>query len=360
MSSVSVTVVIVAHNSLPELRRSLSALLNELQPQDELIVVDNASSDGLEDEIARLAPGARVLALGQNVGFAGGANAGAAEAHGDLVVLLNPDAVVERGWAEAIRRPWGGCFAAWMGLVLLDGGDRINTSGGVLHFAGFGWAGQVDEPISAAPSSTREVGFLSGACLAIPRELWLELGGFAEHFFMYSEDVDLSLRVRLLGGRLAVVPGARVDHDYAFFKGEGKWRLLERNRWATVLRTYPGPLLALVLPALLVTELAVWAVAARGGWGRAKAQATIGVLRELPAILRERRSIQSSRRIGSSAFAASLTDTLSSPYFGRIGSRPSLQLAMTIYWRSVVSVLNRLDAEEAEPLEAPERRSAPV
>jgi GT2 family glycosyltransferase len=357
MSDVSVTVVIVAYNSLPELRRSVPALLNELQPQDELIVVDNASSDGLADEIAKLAPDARVLLLGQNVGFAGGVNAGAAEARGDLLVLLNPDAVVETGWAEEIRRPWGGCFAAWMGLVLLAGGERINSSGGVLHFAGFGWAGQVDRPSSAAPSSAREVGFLSGACLAIPRELWRQLGGFAEHFFMYCEDVDLSLRVRLLGGKLAVVPGARVDHDYGFLKGEDKWRLLERNRWATVLRTYPGPLFVLVLPALLVTELAVWVVAARGGWVGAKARATVGVLRELPAILRERRAIQASRRIGSSTFAASLTDTLSSPFFGRIGGLPGLQLAMRIYWRSVVRVLNRLDAKVAEPLAAPEARS---
>ena len=360
VSSVSVTVVIVAHNSLDELRGSLPALLDELQPQDELIVVDNASSDGLADEIALLAPGARLLILGQNVGFAGGVNAGAADARGDLLVLLNPDAVVETGWAEAIRRPWGGSFAAWMGLVLLGGGDLINTSGGVLHFAGFGWAGQVDEPISAAPSSTTEVGFLSGACLAIPRELWLELGGFAEHFFMYCEDVDLSLRVRLLGGRLAVVPGARVAHDYAFFKGQGKWRWLERNRWATVLRTYPGPLLVLVLPALIVTELAVWAVAARGGWARAKAQATVGVLVDLPRILRERRTIQSGRRIGSSVFAASLTDTLSSPYFAQIGRRSAPELAMRLYWRSVVRVLNRLDAAKAEPLEARERPSAPT
>jgi GT2 family glycosyltransferase len=359
MTSVSMSVVIVAYNSLPELRRSVPALLGELQPQDELIVVDNASSDGLADEIAQLAPDARVLLLRQNIGFAAGVNAGAAEAQGDLLVLLNPDAVVETGWGEAIRRPWGGCFAAWMGLVLLAGGDRINSSGGVLHFAGFGWAGQVDRPRSAAPSSVREVGFLSGACLAIPRELWLQLGGFAEHFFMYCEDVDLSLRVRLLGGKLAVVPAARVDHDYGFFRGEDKWRLIERNRWATVLRTYPGPLFVLVLPALLVTELAVWTVAARGGWVGAKAQATVGLLRALPAIVRERRAIQSSRRIASSAFAGSLTDTLSSPYFGRIGGLPGVQLAMRIYWRSVVRVLNRLDAERAEPLTPPDARSRP-
>jgi N-acetylglucosaminyl-diphospho-decaprenol L-rhamnosyltransferase len=362
MTEVSVAVVIVAHNSLTDLRRTVPALLTELQAQDELIIVDNASSDGLVDEVRKIVPIAKVRALSKNAGFAGGANAGAAEARRDLLVLLNPDAVVQRGWGEAIRRPWseaierapGEPSAAWMGLVLLEDGKRINTSGGVLHFTGFGWAGQVGQPISAAPSGSREVAFVSGACLAIPRELWVRLGGFPEHFFMYCEDVDLSLRLRLLGGSLLVAPEARVDHAYEFAKGDAKWRMLERNRWATVLRTYPAPLLALVLPALLATELAVWAVAARGGWASAKAAlATLDVLRALPTLLRERRTIQRERRVGASTFATSLTGTLDSPYFGTVGRHPVVRLATGLYWRCVLSVLGRWDAL------APGRPSAP-
>jgi GT2 family glycosyltransferase len=231
-----------------------------------------------------------------------------------------------------------------MGLVLLEDGEHINTSGGVLHFTGFGWAGQVGEPVSAAPVTAREAGFLSGACLAIPRDLWQTLGGFPERFFMYCEDVDLSLRLRLLGGRLLVAPDARADHAYEFAKGELKWRLLERNRWATVLRTYPAPLLALVMPALLATEVAVWAVALRGRWARAKALATIDVVRALPLLLRERRAIQATARIPAPAFASSLTATLDSPYFGRVGRHPVVRHGCAVYWRCVISVLRRLDA----------------
>jgi len=355
MTDVTVTVVIVAHNSVAELRRSVPAVLAEIRSRDELIIVDNASSDGLAGELSRIAPAARVVFMDENAGFAAGANAGADDAHGDLLVLLNPDAIVQRGWGEAIRRPWGESAAAWMGLVLLEDGEHINTSGGVLHFTGFGWAGQVGEPLSAAPAVAREVGFVSGACLAMPRDLWQRLGGFPGHFFMYCEDVDLSLRVRLLGGRLLVVPDARVDHAYEFAKGEQKWRRLERNRWATVLRTYPAPLLSLVMPALLVTELAVWVVAVRGRWGRAKAQATIDVVRALPSLLEERRIIQAAVRVPPSAFAASLTATLDSPYLGSTGRHPVVALVCRLYWRCVVNVLSRLDA----PAQRPPHRSPP-
>jgi GT2 family glycosyltransferase len=333
MSPVSLSTVIVAHDSLSDLRRSLPALVAQLGDDDELIVVDNGSGDGLAAELAAVAPAARLITPGANLGFAAGANLGADGARGDLLVLLNPDAVVEAGWAEAIRAPWGGEWAAWMALVLLADGAAINTSGGILHFTGFGWAGQIGEPVSAAPAAPREVGFLSGACLAIPLDTWHAVGGFPEPFFMYCEDVDLSLRLRLRGEAMAVVPEARVAHGYHFVKGARKWRMLERNRWATVIRTYPGPVLLVVAPALLGAELAVWCFALRGGWARMKVVATLEVLRSLPRLLRERRAIQATRQISAADFAASLTAELSSPYLGGVGRQPLIAAALRLYWR---------------------------
>ena len=84
-----------------------------------------------------------------------------------------------------------------MGLVTADGGRTINTSGGVIHFTGIAWAGEAGEPVSKAPHGAREVPFASGACMAVPRAVWQEQGGFSPDFFMYHEDVDLSLRLRL-------------------------------------------------------------------------------------------------------------------------------------------------------------------
>ena len=335
------SVVIVTYRNRDSIGGTLSALRSQLRDGDEVVVVDNGSDDGTAEEVTRVAPDARLLVNRANEGFAVAANLGAARAGGDLLVFLNPDAVPEPGFAEAIRAPLeeGRGWAAWMGLVLADGGASVNTSGGIVHFTGLAWSGQVGMPVERVTPGAREVPFLSGACLAVPAAAWREAGGFPSHFFMYCEDVDLSLRLRLAGGRLGVEPGARVDHDYAFHKGPLKWRLLERNRWATIIRTYPTPLLAAVAPALLATELALVAVALDQGWAVSKLLATWDTLRSLPRLLRERRAIQAGRRVSAAEFASFLTAELSSPYLGRAARSRPLDRALRGYWTLVLALL---------------------
>jgi hypothetical protein len=113
---------------------------------------------------------------------------------------------------------------------------------------------------------------------------------------------------------------------------------LERNRWATVVRTYPAPVLAVVAPALLATELGIWAVALRDGWGRMKWLATLDLLRALPALVRQRRRIQATATISPSEFTRQLVATLDSPYFGAVGRHPWLRTALSGYW-SIARVL---------------------
>lgn len=311
----SLSVLIVAWNSREELDRTLPALLPELSEGDELIVVDNDSSDDTVEMVGTLAPAARLVRMGRNVGFAAAVNAGAAEARGELLVILNPDAAPMPGWGAAIRRPWlqGRGWAAWQALVAEAGGTTINSAGNPLHFTGIVWAGQHGEPIAAAPP-VGEVTVLSGACLAIPLKTWRQVGGFPAKFFLYHEDVDLSLRLRLAGGTLGIEPAAVVAHDYEFGAREHKWRWLERNRLAFVVRAYPAPLLLLLAPALVATDLALLLVAARGGWGRQKLAANAEALRWLPRLLVERWRIQRGRGVSSAEFASWLSADLDSPF----------------------------------------------
>lgn len=335
------SVIVVTYDSAVAVARCMPRLVEQLAPGDELIVVDNASRDGTLEAVRTAAPGARVLAQPRNLGFAAGANAGGAAAAGDLLLFLNPDAEPAPRFVEAIRSPAqdNRDWAAWMGLVTMDGGRRINTSGGVIHFTGIAWSGEAQRPVAAAPPGPAEVPFLSGSCLAVPRSGWERLGGFPEAFFMYCEDVDVSLRARLAGGRVGIEPAARVDHDYDFAKGAAKWRRLERNRWAVLVRDYPGPLLALVAPALLATEIALLAIAAAGGWLPAKLLAGVDTLRALPRLLGERRAVQATRAISAAEFARWLTPDLDSAYLGRAATLAPLRWLLRAYWRLVTTAL---------------------
>lgn len=336
----SLSVLIVAWNSREELRRTLPALLPELADGDELIVVDNASPDDSAAVVRVLAPAARIVRTGRNLGFAGGCNAGAAEARGDLLVILNPDAAPRPGFGAAIRRPWleGRGWAAWQALVAEAAGTEINSAGNPVHFTGIVWAGMHGRPIDEAPPAG-EVVALSGACLAIPLATWRQTGGFAERFFMYHEDVDLSIRLRIAGGTLGIEPAAVVDHDYEFGASEHKWRWLERNRLAFLLRTYPAPLLVLLAPALAATELALLAVAARGGWLRQKLAANAEALRWLPRLLLERRRLQRRRQVGSAEFASWLTPDLDSPFISPLARSAPARFLLRSYWRVVRALL---------------------
>jgi GT2 family glycosyltransferase len=332
----SLSVLIVAWNSREELARTLPALLPELDDGDELIVVDNDSADGTPEAVEALAPQARVLRTGRNLGFAAGCNAGADAASGELLVVLNPDAAPLPGFGAAIRRPWldDRGWAAWQALVADAGGTAINSAGNPVHFTGIVWAGGHGRPIAEAPPAS-EVPALSGACLAIPLRTWREVGGFPERFFLYHEDVDLSLRLRLRGGTLGIEPAAVVDHDYEFGSSEHKWRWLERNRLAFLLRAYPSSLLLLLAPVLLATELALLAVAIRGGWARQKLAANLEAVRWLPRLLRERRRLQATRTVTAAEFASWLTPDLDSPFIPPIARSLPARLLLRTYWRAV-------------------------
>jgi GT2 family glycosyltransferase len=277
--------------------------------------------------------------MGRNTGFAGGANAGAEAARGELLVLLNPDAAPQPGFGEAIRRPWreGRGWSAWQGLVADGRGETINSAGNPVHFTGIVWAGGHGRPLTGAPPPG-EVPALSGACLAIPRATWERAGGFPAEFFMYHEDVDLSLRLRMAGGAIGIEPSAVVAHDYDFGAGD-KWRRLERNRLAFLIRAYPASLLALLAPALIATELALLAVSAAAGWGAQKRRANREFLTWLPRLLRERRAIQRTRTISAAEFASCLTPDLDSDLISPLARSWPARLLLRGYWGAVRLIL---------------------
>ena len=330
----ALAVVLVTYDSAAGLPAVLDALAVQRRPGDEVVVVDNGSRDGTRALARAHRAVDRVLEPGANLGFAAGCNLGARATAAPILLFLNPDAVPQPRCLDALRAA-PAAWSAWQAVVALPGGRLLNSAGNELHFLGFSWAGRCGQTLETLPDGPYEATCLSGACLAVRRADWPE---FSEPFFMYCEDVDLSLRLRLTGKCQGVLPQARVEHEYDFEKGPEKWRGLERNRWLCVLRCWPGPLLVPTLPMLLALEPLLLVVAAAQGWAPAKLRAMAGVARALPRVLGERRAIQAERVVSTAAFAAPLRSRLDSPYFGTLGRSRAVRALLAAAWWGVRTV----------------------
>ncbi|MGA2756677.1 MAG: glycosyltransferase family 2 protein [Solirubrobacteraceae bacterium] len=327
----AIAVVVVTHNSAAVLEPLVRSLQAQLRAHDELVIVDNASTDDTLAQARRLGERARVIEAGANDGFAAGCRLGAQASASPLIFLLNPDTVLADGALErlaAVGASHPG-WAAWQPAVMLSDG-RINSAGGVVHYLGIGWAGRCGAQAGTLAALPYETAFPSGAALVVRREDWLALDGLRDDYFLYGEDLDLGLRLWLSGRGVGVEPRARVIHDYVFEKGPQKWYLLERNRWRTLLATYPLALLAALAPALAAGELGILLIAARDGWLSEKLRAQLATVAGLPRTLERRRAVSLTRRIGSAAFAAQLTGELDNP---NLALPRAVAIVSRLYWR---------------------------
>jgi len=146
---------------------------------------------------------------------------------------------------------------------------------------------------------TAVVSAISGAAFAIRRKLFQKLGGFDADFFLYMEDTDLSLRVRLAGFKCLYVPDAVVQHDYTLRIGPQKTYYQERNRYIMLLKTWHWSTLLLLLPVLLLAELITWGFVLlqdRQNW-RNKLAAYAYIGQHWAALIGRRQDVQSVRRI---------------------------------------------------------------
>ncbi len=328
----AVSVVVVAYQAGPALARCLDSLAGQ-DAELEAIVVDHGALDG-EIEAARARPFVRVLSGGANLGFGGGANAGAAAARGEVLLILNPDTVVAPGavaeLAAAARDPEVGIAMAR--LRLLDEPELLNSGGNVLHVTGLSWAGSYREPAETV-ADLRDVPFASGAAMAVRAETFRDLGGFTEKLFLYAEDLELAWRARMSGLRVVLVPTADVFHDYEFDRHAAKRYFLERNRLVFVLSAFSGRMLAVAAPLLIAAEIALTALAVREGWLGAKVRGWGWCLRNARWLLRHRRKIQRRRSVPDAALAAHLTERLDPAMISLPGAVRSAQPLVSAYWR---------------------------
>ncbi len=298
-----ITIIIVNWNGEQFLERCLVALMEQTVKPQEIILVDNASSDG-SLEIVRRYPLVRLIELKKNAGFARGNNLafGMASKESTWIALINPDAYAEPRWLETLllateSNPEFDTFGS--NLVKAADPMQLDGTGDAYHMSGLVWRMGHGAPVPATTESEREVFSPCAAAALYRRSAVCEIGGFDEDYFCYVEDVDLGFRLRLAGCRCLYVPQSVAHHvgsgttggqhsDFAMYHGH-------RNLVWTYVKNMPGVLFWLFLPLHVVLNLAsiVWfALRGRGGViFRAKRDALIG----LPKMWRKRQQIQKTR-----------------------------------------------------------------
>ncbi|MGB7565696.1 MAG: glycosyltransferase [Prochlorococcaceae cyanobacterium] len=211
-----VSVVVPIHNKYSITRRCLAALAYApTRVPFELVVVDDGSTDGSADFLAAEAPGVIVVRHDYARGFNQACHSGVAASRAPFVVLLNNDTEPCCQWLEELLDPferWSDTGLVGAQLIYPDG--RLQEAGGIVWGNGEAWNyGRGLNPHHPGVAYGRQVDYVSGAALAIPRELWNQLGGFSPEFSpAYYEDTDLAFKVRAAGHTVRYAPLARVIH----------------------------------------------------------------------------------------------------------------------------------------------------
>ena len=256
MPTPRVSILLANYNGEPFLAGCLDSIRQRVGVAHEVILVDNASTDGSVALIEAGYPDVRLVRSERNLGFTGGNNLAAGYATAPLLLLLNTDTRLASGLAAAIDlAALDEIGAVGCRLVYPDG--RLQPSIGYEHTPArlvASWLG-LDRRRGAPALFHRtvtdpahyevphdDVAWVSGACLLTRTEIWRRLGGLDDRYFMYVEDVDYCRRVRELGYRVAYTPLATVEHVEAAGRSwVGRRALLSTSRsYAIFTRKFYG------------------------------------------------------------------------------------------------------------------------
>jgi GT2 family glycosyltransferase len=258
----TVSVIVLNYNGLRYMEDCFSSLSRLDYPADrvELVLADNASSDGSVEYVRERFPQVRVLQFDQNYGFSVGNNRAAEQSKSEFVAFLNSDMRVEPHWLTGLVEALGAepdvvCTAS---KILNWDGQLMDFGGTLLSFLGQGRADGYRDPDLTAYDDVHYILAACGGAMLIEREVFLEVGGFDEDYVAYFEDIDLGWRLWILGYKVVFAPRSVCYHVHfgsssslAPFKVQ---YLYEQNALYTIIKNYEQQYLDRVLPLALLMQ----------------------------------------------------------------------------------------------------------
>jgi len=284
-SRVAVVYLLWSNEPRAYLERAILGMEKQTYPKEstEFLIVYNSHKPDEESQCSfireeilkhqQTLPHTTVIEQKKNLGFSGGNNFGmkwAIDNGFDYVFLHNGDGYLDSQCIEklVVAMEDDKQIGVAQALVLLHPeNDLINTSGNCLHYLGVGYCGNYREnKDKVSLPLLANIGYASGAAVILRADLLKQHGLWDEDFFMYHEDTDYSLRLRMLGYKIVAVRDAVFFHQYQFGKNKSKLFWMERNRFAVLLLYYKWLTLFLILPMMLALEAGLWFFAVKSGW----------------------------------------------------------------------------------------------
>ena len=289
-----ISVIVLNYNGKGFLDGCLTSLASQTYSDFEVIVVDNGSRDGSPEYIEENYPWVRLAKNNENLGFAGGTNAGIRAAKGEFILTLNNDSRADSRFIEELIKPMADPEVGVCAAKMLFPDGRINSAGICISRSGAAWDRGMFEPDRGQYEFVEEVfGACAGAAL-YRREMLDEIGLFDEDFFLYLEDVDLAFRARLAGWKCLYVPGARVIHHHGGTAGVGSDLSVyygNRNIVWYPIKDFPFRLLITSLPFIVARNLAVIPYYALRGQGGVILKSKLDALKGVVKMMGKRKDV---------------------------------------------------------------------
>lgn len=320
----------------------------------EIVVVDNGSTDSSVALIRDLYPQVRLIETGANLGASAGRNAGLAGIDNPLLLLMDNDVTLNKQAVLALLTALADGPDAVLAVPMVCYADRpshVQYGGSRCHYLGQQILDREEMPLDEVGAVIEDMNSLVSCCFLIDRSRIEHEVTFDEAFFIYFEDHELGLRLRIMGYRLIAVPNAHVLHG-AGTKGLSIRQLgdysprrvfhLIRNRWLLLLKLYSVKTLLLLAPMLAVYEFAQLVIAIKKGWLSQWTRALTSIARDAPQVLSRRRAIQRQRKVADRELLVAsqlpFRQELTSGRLERVGLR-LLDLLTRSYWTAVSRLL---------------------
>jgi GT2 family glycosyltransferase len=336
-------VIIVTYNNEQDIFECLKSVFLSTYKHFKVMIIDNNSTDETVKLVKSKYPKVTIYPLKENMGFAAGNNFGIKKAISSRInniFLLNPDTVIDKNCLAQLDKK-NNHQTILQPLILIHDSKKktnlVNTSGSILNFLGFSYCGNYREK-SNLISNDNDIALASGAAMFVPVSIFKKIGVFDKKFFMYYEDADFSLRARIYGINIQIIPSAKIWHKYNFSRNKNKFYYTERNRLLFLFRNFSNKYFLLILPIFVINEILILIYSMITGWFYEKIKSYFSVVALLSAenkmrnknykkIIKQENNLK--KYITSEISFSEIKSPLFTPY----------NVILKIYWRIVNEII---------------------